>query len=166
MGKTPLLQVHDLTISFRNEEGVTRAVDSVSFDLFPGETLAIVGESGSGKSVSTLSILGLIDPPAGKIEQGEILFSVPGESTVDLLQIPEKAMRRYRGKEIAMIFQEPMTSLNPVLTCGTQVVETLLAHLALSGKEAKVRTIDLFREVMLPRPEEIFKSYPHQSSGG
>ena len=92
MGKSPLLHVHDLTVSFRNEEGVTRAVDSVSFDLSPGETLAIVGESGSGKSVTTLSILGLIDPPAGKIEQEEIIFTAPGESTVDLLKIPEKGL--------------------------------------------------------------------------
>jgi peptide/nickel transport system ATP-binding protein len=166
MEKLLLLQVKNLSVSFQSEDSVTRAVDSISFDLHEGETIGIVGESGSGKSVTALSILRLIDPPAGKIDSGEILLTTERQTPHDLLLFSEKEMRKIRGKEISMIFQEPMTSLNPVLNCGYQVMEPLLEHLKLNTKEAKSRTIELFNEVKLPRAEAIFRSYPHQLSGG
>ena len=166
MEKPLLLEVKNLSVNFHREDSVTHAVDSVSFTLREGETLGIVGESGSGKSVTALSILKLIDPPSGIIDKGEIFFTSNQKPPVDLLQLPEKEIRHYRGKEISMIFQEPMTSLNPVLTCGSQIMETLLAHLPMKRKAAKIRTIELLNEVMLPRPKEIFRSYPHQLSGG
>lgn len=139
------------------------AVNDVSFTLNKGETLGIVGESGSGKSVTSLSIMRLISSP-GKITGGQIIYN-NGVRT-DLLSIQEKQMRKYRGKEIAMIFQEPMTSLNPVIKCGKQVVEAIRLHLKFSYKEAKKRTIHLFEEVQLPRPADIFNAYPHELSGG
>ena len=166
MGKSLLLEVKNLSVSYQSEDSVTRAVDSISFDLHEGATMGIVGESGSGKSVTALSILRLIDPPAGKIDSGEIIFYQKGENPEDLLLLPENEIQKFRGKEISMIFQEPMTSLNPVLTCGFQVAETLLEHFSINKKEAKSRTIKLFNEVKLPRPEEIYRSFPHQLSGG
>jgi peptide/nickel transport system ATP-binding protein len=166
MEKRVLLTVNNLSVSFQSENSVTRAVDSISFDLNEGETLGIVGESGSGKSVTALSILRLIDAPAGKVDAGEILFHPNENSVVDLLRISEKEIRKYRGKEISMIFQEPMTSLNPVLTCGLQVMETIRQHLPLTRREAKIKTLELFSEVQLPEPARIFRSYPHQLSGG
>jgi peptide/nickel transport system ATP-binding protein len=162
----PLLQVKDLVTGFYSDGQYTAAVNSVSFDLYPGETIGIVGESGSGKSVTSLSLMRLIASPPGKIQSGQIIFQKQGETPVDLLQLSEKQMRSYRGNEIAMIFQEPMTSLNPVIKCGKQITEALELHLKLNKKQAYQRTIELFNEVQLPRPEQIFNSYPHQLSGG
>jgi peptide/nickel transport system ATP-binding protein len=162
----PLLSVQNLTIDFASHRGNTRAVDSVSFELNRGETLAIVGESGSGKSVTSLALLGLIPRPPGQVASGQAVFQSEQLGEVDLLKLSEKELRRVRGNDISMIFQEPMTSLNPVYTCGSQVVEALLLHTNLSEREAKLRTIELFTEAQLPRPEGIFKSYPHEISGG
>ncbi|MFH0866112.1 MAG: ABC transporter ATP-binding protein [Bacteroidota bacterium] len=161
---TPLLEIKNLTTEFFSDEGNIKAVDGISFHLNKGETLGIVGESGSGKSVTSLSVMRLISVP-GKISGGQIFYTkenLPAE----LLSLPEKEVRKYRGKEIAMIFQEPMTSLNPVMKCGKQVVEALRLHLKLSCKKAKEKTIQLFEEVLLPRPLDIFNSYPHEISGG
>ena len=162
----PLLTVSNLTIDFASHRGDVRAVNDVSFELNRGETLAIVGESGSGKSVTSLALLGLIPRPPGRIASGTAVFQSPALGEVDLLRLPEKQLRQVRGNDISMIFQEPMTSLNPVYTCGQQVVEVLLLHTHLSAHEARLRTIQLFTEAQLPRPENIFKSYPHEISGG
>ena len=165
MSKQPLLEVKDLVTEFRTDNGTVRAVDGVSFTLHRGETVGIVGESGSGKSVTSLSAMRLIPEPPGKIVNGKILFH--GEDyESDLANLNEKQMRKFRGNEIAMIFQEPMTSLNPVFTCGKQVMEAIQLYQKSSRKEAKEKTIELFNKVKLPRPEEMFKSYPHQISGG
>ena len=143
-----------------------KAVNDVSFTLNRGETIGIVGESGSGKSVTSLSVMRLIPNPPGTISGGEILFHKNQSGSVDLVKISEKEMRSIRGNDIAMIFQEPMTSLNPVFTCGDQVMEAILLHQKVKKKEAKEKTIALFKEVQLPRPEAIFDQYPHQISGG
>nr|MBP9153016.1 ABC transporter ATP-binding protein [Flavobacteriales bacterium] len=137
-----------------------------SFTLNRGETIGIVGESGSGKSVTSLSVMRLIPNPPGRISGGEILFHKNDNSVVDLVKLNERDMRAIRGNDIAMIFQEPMTSLNPVFTCGNQVMEAILLHQKVNKKEAKEKTIALFKEVQLPRPEAIFDQYPHQISGG
>ena len=160
-----LLEIKNLVTEFHTEEGIVKAVNDVSFTLNKGETIGIVGESGSGKSVTSLSTMRLIPNPPGKISGGEILFH-QADKVVDLVQLSEKEMRAIRGNEIAMIFQEPMTSLNPVYTCGEQVAEAIILHQKVSKKEAKTITIDLFTQVELPRPEAIFDSYPHQISGG
>jgi len=162
----PLLQVKDLVTGFYSDGHYSKAVNSISFSLKSGETLGIVGESGSGKSVTSLSIMRLIASPPGKIESGQIIFQKDESTSVDLLKLGNKEMCSYRGKDIAMIFQEPMTSLNPVIKCGKQITEALRLHLKISQKQAYQRTIDLFNEVQLPRPEQIFNSYPHQLSGG
>ncbi|MFK7949051.1 MAG: ABC transporter ATP-binding protein [Saprospiraceae bacterium] len=162
-----LLEVIDLQTYFSTEEGTTKAVDKVSFTIYRGETVGIVGESGSGKSVTSLSIMQLIPSPPGKIVDGQILYYPNDDNEpIDLLQIPENEMRKYRGNEIAMIFQEPMTSLNPVYTCGNQVMEAILLHQKTSKSEAKKLTLDLFEKVQLPDVERVFKAYPHQLSGG
>jgi peptide/nickel transport system ATP-binding protein len=163
MNENSLLQVKNLVTSFTSDGKIITAVNDVSFTLGKGETLGIVGESGSGKSVTSLSIMRLISSP-GKITGGQIIFN--NGSSPDLLSIPERQMRKYRGKEIAMIFQEPMTSLNPVIKCGKQVVEAIRLHLKFSHKEAKKSAIRLFEEVQLPRPLDIFNAYPHELSGG
>ncbi len=160
-----LLEVKNLRTEFITEEGKNPAVKDVSFSLRKGETLGIVGESGSGKSVTSLSLMRLISAP-GIISAGEIFYNSREKGRVNLLGLPEKEMRTFRGNEIAMIFQEPMTSLNPVFTCGDQVAEALILHKNLSKKEAKLQTISLFEKVELPRPEQMFSSYPHQISGG
>jgi len=161
----PLLEVKNLVTEFHTDNGTVRAVDDISFTLHRGETIGIVGESGSGKSVTSLSAMRLIPEPPGKIVNGKILFH--GEDYAsDLAKLNEKQMRKFRGNEIAMIFQEPMTSLNPVFTCGKQVMEAIQLHQKFSRKAAKEKTIELFKKVKLPRPEEIFRSYPHQISGG
>ncbi|MBG8554538.1 ABC transporter ATP-binding protein [Hymenobacter guriensis] len=162
----PLLSVRNLTIDFQSHRGNTRAVADISFDLNRGETLAIVGESGSGKSVTSLALMGLIPLPPGQIVSGEALFQSEALGEVDLLKLPEEQLRKVRGNDIGMIFQEPMTSLNPVYTCGHQVVEALRLHTTLSSKEAEARTVELFTMAQLPRPEKIFTSYPHEISGG
>jgi peptide/nickel transport system ATP-binding protein len=162
----PLLSVQDLTIDFHSQRGHTRAVAGVSLDVSRGEVVAIVGESGSGKSVTSLALLGLLAKPAAHIESGVARFTSEKLGEVDLLKLSEKELQQVRGNDISMIFQEPMTSLNPVLTCGYQVVEALLLHTSLSKQEAEARTIELFTEAQLPRPAQIFKSYPHEISGG
>ncbi len=165
MGKTTLLEVKNLITEFKSEERTNKAVNEVSFTLNRGETIGIVGESGSGKSVTSLSIMRLI-ASAGRISSGEIIFHSAKQGPIDLLKLSEAEMRYYRGNEISMIFQEPMTSLNPVFTCGDQVMEAIMLHQNLNKKEAKEKTIQLFKEVQLPRPDAIFNCYPHQISGG
>ncbi|GAB2460171.1 peptide ABC transporter ATP-binding protein [Hymenobacter qilianensis] len=162
----PLLTVSNLTIDFTSHRGDVRAVNDVSFELRRGETLAIVGESGSGKSVTSLALMGLIQMPPGRVTTGQTRFQSEELGEVDLLKLSDEQLRRVRGNEISMIFQEPMTSLNPVHTCGAQVVEALRLHTSLSSKEAEARTIELFATAQLPRPEKIFKAYPHEISGG
>ena len=157
----PILEIADLRTWFFTRDGVVRAVDGVSFHVIPGETLAIVGESGCGKSVTALSILRLIPSPPGRIVSGEIRFA--GR---DLLGLSEAEMRQVRGNEISMIFQEPMTSLNPVLTIGSQIAEVLLLHEKLSRREAWAKAVDMLRLTRIPEPEQRAKEYPHQLSGG
>jgi len=166
MSDRKLLEIKNLVTEFRTDGEVMKAVNDVSFTLNRGETIGIVGESGSGKSVTSLSVMRLIPNPPGKISGGEILFHKNDNSIVDLVKLNEKEMRAIRGNDIAMIFQEPMTSLNPVFTCGDQVMEAILLHQKVNKKEAKEKTIALFKEVQLPRPEAIFDQYPHQISGG
>ncbi|HRI28306.1 MAG TPA: ABC transporter ATP-binding protein [Chitinophagales bacterium] len=161
-----LLEVNQLETHFKTEEGLVKAVDKVSFTLNRGETIGIVGESGSGKSVTALSVMGLIPNPPGKVVGGEIWFHNKQNQRIDLAKLPEEELRKYRGNEIAMIFQEPMTSLNPVFTCGSQVTEAILLHQKTTPQQAKALTLDLFRKVQLPTPERIFDAYPHQLSGG
>jgi len=162
----PLLTVQNLTIDFRSQRGQTRAVAGVSLEVSRGEVVAIVGESGSGKSVTSLALLGLLAKPAAHIESGTARFESEKLGEVDLLKLSEEELQQVRGNDISMIFQEPMTSLNPVLTCGYQVVEALRLHTSLTKAEAEARTIELFTEAQLPRPAQIFKAYPHEISGG
>ena len=165
MNKT-LLEFKNLVTEFHTEGTTVKAVNDISFSLNKGETVGIVGESGSGKSVTSLSAMRLIPSPPGIISGGEIVFHASNGEKVDLLQISEEEMRSYRGNDIAMIFQEPMTSLNPVFTCGDQVLEAIMLHQKLNADEAKSLTIELFKKVQLPDPERIFSTYPHQISGG
>lgn len=166
MDNTPLLEVKNLVTQFRTERELMRAVNDVSFILHAGETIGIVGESGSGKSVTSLSVMQLIPNPPGRITGGQIIYHDRQGKSVDLVQAGEAAMRGYRGNDIAMIFQEPMTSLNPVIKCGEQVMEAILLHQKISKKEARRRTLELFTEVQLPTPEAMLDRYPHQLSGG
>lgn len=166
MDQQNILEVNNLTVVFHHEKGITTAVDDISFSMVRGETLGIVGESGSGKSVTALSILRLLPEGSGEFKKGDILFRDSAGSMTSLLSLTEKQLQGFRGKEAGMIFQEPMTSLNPVLTCGFQVSETLRWHQKINKKEARARTLEWFNEVGLPRTESIFKSYPHQLSGG
>lgn len=158
---SPLLSVKNLTVDFHTSEGVTRAVNNVSFDIPEGKTIGIVGESGSGKSVTSLAVMGLLQKPAAKIPQGEIYFQ--GQ---DLLRFNDSQMRAIRGNQIAMIFQEPMTSLNPVFKVGDQIAETLRLHKGLSNKEAWEKSVDLMNLVGIPRPAQSAHKYPHEMSGG
>jgi oligopeptide/dipeptide ABC transporter ATP-binding protein len=157
----PLLSVRGLRTTFRAEDGEFAAVEDVSFDLAEGEVLGIVGESGSGKSVTALSILRLIPNPPGRIARGAVLLE--GQ---DMLKLPERRMREIRGAEIAMIFQEPMTSLNPVLTVGEQIVETIRYHERIGPQAATRRALDLLDQVGIPSPAQRLAEYPHQLSGG
>jgi peptide/nickel transport system ATP-binding protein len=157
----PLLEIEDLRTWFFTRDGVVRAVDGVSFHVGEGETLAVVGESGCGKSVTALSILRLVAVPPGRVVSGRISFA--GQ---DLLALSEAAMRRIRGNEISMIFQEPMTSLNPVLTIGRQIGETLTLHQGLSTREARARALEMLRVVQIPEAERRLDQYPHELSGG
>jgi len=161
----PLLRIHNLSIDFISESGTTSALKNVSLSVDRGEILAIVGESGSGKSVTALSILQLLAKTA-KFSSGEISFSEDSQTRINLLRLSKKELEQIRGNKIAMIFQEPMTSLNPVFTCGFQVAESLELHKALSSSEAKQQAIEWFRKVKLPEPEKVFSKYPHQLSGG
>src|SRR5215470_5290935 len=156
-----MMEVKDLVTRFYTQEGIVYAVNGVSYKLHEGETLGVVGESGSGKSVHVLSIMGLIPSPPGKIENGEVLFR--GR---DLLKLSQDEMRAVRGAEIAMVFQDPMTSLNPVLTIGTQITEALKLHLGMSDSEANERAADLLTMVGIPDAAKRLKNYPHQFSGG
>jgi peptide/nickel transport system ATP-binding protein len=161
MVDAPLLRVKGLVTGFRTDEGILRAVDDVSFDVPRGTTVALVGESGCGKSVTALSILRLIEWPPGRIQAGAI--ELEGR---DLLQIPERAMRDIRGNVVSMIFQEPMTSLNPVYTVGWQIVEAVRLHRKKSRREARARAVELLRLVGIAEPETTVDSYPHELSGG
>ncbi len=166
MEKEVLLEIKNLVTEFKTEDEFVKAVNDVSFTLHKGETIGIVGESGSGKSVTSLSVMGLIPNPPGKITSGEIIYKTKDGKTVDLVKAPESEMRNYRGNEIAMIFQEPMTSLNPVIKCGQQVMEAIILHKKVSKKQARAITLDLFNQVQLPTPELMMDRYPHQISGG
>ncbi len=157
----PLLSVRNLKTYFHTDEGIVRAVDGLTYDLAKGETLGIVGESGCGKSVHALSVMRLIPTPPGKIVDGEILFE--GKN---LLRISDEEMRHIRGNRIAMIFQEPMTSLNPVLTIGEQIAEAVILHQKLDRKAAWDRAVDMLERVKIPMARERVKDYPHQFSGG
>ncbi|MFZ4706249.1 MAG: ABC transporter ATP-binding protein [Bacteroidales bacterium] len=166
MEKVPLLQLSELTVSFSSDTGCTTAVNDVSLKINKGETLGIVGESGSGKSVTSLAIMRLLPSKGCIINTGKIIYQPEDGGSIDLLNLEEREMRNYRGKEIAMIFQEPMTSLNPVHRCGEQVAEAIMLHEKITHQQARDKTLDLFREVLLPRPEDIYKAYPYQLSGG
>ena len=161
---TPLLQIQNLSVSFRSDDAVYTAVKDISFNVEAGEITVIVGESGSGKSVTSLSIMQLLPKQASA--KGKIIFAIQNIEPINLLQLSPKEINKIRGKDIAMIFQEPMTSLNPVLTCGSQVQEAIQLHEKVSATIAKQQTIKLFEKVKLPEPAEIFNRYPHQLSGG
>jgi oligopeptide/dipeptide ABC transporter ATP-binding protein len=156
-----LLEVKNLVTNFYTDDGIASAVDNVNFELDKGETLGLVGESGCGKSVSALSIMRLVPEPAGKIEKGKIFFK--GK---DLLGLSEKQMQSIRGNEISMIFQEPMTSLNPSYSCGNQIDEILICHKKISRAEAKKETLEMLNRVGIPSPSQRYNEYPHQLSGG
>ncbi|HMV03770.1 MAG TPA: ABC transporter ATP-binding protein [Chitinophagales bacterium] len=161
-----LLDVKNLVTEFKTENGLVKAVNDVSFQIKKKQVVGIVGESGSGKSVTSLSIMRLIPNPPGRIASGEILYHNQNNEIVDLTKLSEEEMRKYRGNEIAMIFQEPMTSLNPVFTCGNQVMEAIMLHQKLDKNVAAAKTLELFEKVKLPNPQRILEAYPHQLSGG
>lgn len=161
MGKDPLLSVENLKVYFYGEEKTSRAVDGVSYEVEKGEIVCLVGESGCGKTVSALAILGLVPVPPGKIVGGKILFK-----NSNLLELTEDKLEKIRGREISMVFQEPMTSLNPVFTIGDQIKEVILNHEKTGKKEAKERTIKLLKDVGIPSPEDRINDYPHHLSGG
>jgi len=161
LAENKLIDVNNLRTYFHTEEGTVKAVDGVSFEIYPGETLGVVGESGCGKSVTSLSIMRLIESPPGKIEEGEILFN--GK---DLTKLSQGQMRKIRGNDISMIFQEPMTSLNPVYTVGDQIMEAILIHKNVNKKQAREEAINMLRKVGIPLPEQRVDEYPHQLSGG
>ncbi|MDR1949361.1 MAG: ABC transporter ATP-binding protein, partial [Spirochaetaceae bacterium] len=156
-----LLSIKNLDVEFHTPEGIHRAVRGLSLNLGKGETLGLVGESGSGKTVTALTLMRLLPDPPAKILGGEIRFE-----DRELLSMPPEAIRRIRGNEIAMIFQEPMSSLNPIHTCGKQIMEPLILHLGLTKKEARERTADLLNMVGIPSPKQRIGEYPHQLSGG
>jgi oligopeptide/dipeptide ABC transporter ATP-binding protein len=157
----PVLQVEGLCTEFRTRAGRALAVSDFSYDLYAGETLAIAGESGSGKSVSSLSVMGLIPDPPGRITAGKVIFE-----NRDLLKLSDRQMEEIRGIKISMIFQEPMTSLNPVLSIRRQMLEGIVKHLGLAPKEAYARALEMLRQVNIPAPEARLKEFPHQLSGG
>lgn len=159
--ENPLLSIEDLKTWFYTDDGIARAVDGVSYAIRPGETLGVVGESGCGKSVTAMSVLQLVPTPPGKYVGGEILFK--GEN---LLEKSEAEMRKIRGKEISVIFQEPMTSLNPVFRVGDQIGESLRLHEGMTKAQARERSIELLKQVGIPSPEQRIDEYPHQLSGG
>ena len=162
----PLLRVSHLHTQFATEAGLVNAVDDVSFTLDAGEALAVVGESGSGKSVTSLSIMGLIADPPGRIAGGEILLRTRTGAVVDLARLPRRALRRLRGRDIAMIFQEPMTSLNPVLSVGDQIAEAVMIHLDVTRADAARRALEMLELVEIPAARQRLGEYPHQLSGG
>ena len=164
--KKPLLQINNLSVDFVTESGTTSAVRNISFEINGSETVAIVGESGSGKTVTSLSVLQLLPSPPAIYRSGEILFSENGTAQIDLLKLQQKDLRKIRGNKISMIFQEPMTSLNPLKTCGSQVMEAMRLHQPISEKKAIEKTIELFEKVKLPDPSSMLSRYPHEISGG
>ncbi|MEO6134880.1 MAG: ABC transporter ATP-binding protein, partial [Ginsengibacter sp.] len=164
--KFPLLEIKNLSVNFVTESGSSSALENISFTINHGETVAIVGESGSGKTVSSLSILQLLPSPPAQYVSGEILFSEDGNTQINLLSLGEKELQKIRGNKISMIFQEPMTSLNPVKTCGSQVIEAMRIHENISLQEAEKKAISLFEQVKLPDPAGMLRRYPHQISGG
>ncbi len=166
MEKEVLLQVKNLVTEFKSDNELIKAVNDISFTLHKGETIGIVGESGSGKSVTSLSIMQLIANPPGRVSGGEILYHSKNNGIINLRTLSNQDMRAFRGNEIAMIFQEPMTSLNPVYSCGAQVMEAIILHQKINEKEAKQKTLHLFSQVQLPDPERMFDAYPHEISGG
>ena len=161
-----LLSIQQLEVAFKTENGFAKAINGISFDIAKGETVAVVGESGSGKSVTSLSTLRLLPQPPAVYPNGNIIFTKKDGTTIDLLQATAQQLQSIRGNEIAMIFQEPMTSLNPVFTCGAQVIEAIQLHQKVTKAEARLRTLSLFEKVKLPNPESILQRYPHQLSGG
>jgi len=161
-----MLQIKNLRIDFETEQGRHTAVHDISFDVNPGEIVAVVGESGSGKSVTALSILRLLPEKTVRYTNGHIFFAQKDQAPTDLLKAKPRYLRSVRGSKIAMIFQEPMTSLNPVFTCGHQVMEAILLHHTITGAAAKQQTLALFEKVQLPNPAALFNRYPHQLSGG
>ncbi|CAN5525870.1 ABC transporter ATP-binding protein [soil metagenome] len=162
----PILQVENLRTYFKTDAGLARAVDGVSFHVDPGETLGIVGESGSGKSVTSLSVMRLIPQPPGQIQADSRILFRGDRGVEDLVVVGEERMRQIRGNDIAMIFQEPMTSLNPVFTVGSQIIESLRLHQGLEKKAAREKAIDMLKLVGIPIPEQRVDEYPHQLSGG
>jgi peptide/nickel transport system ATP-binding protein len=162
----PLLSIQQLNIHFKTEEAPFHALQDISFDVYRGSITAVVGESGSGKSVTALSVLKLLPVPPADYSSGKIMFSEDGNSASDILTMDEEHIRKLRGNRISMIFQEPMTSLNPLITCGRQVAETIILHRQVSQKQAAAITADLFRQVQLPDPEGMLHRYPHELSGG
>jgi len=161
MTDQPIIEIKNLKTYFKTDEGIAHAVDDVSFSVYPGETLGIVGESGCGKSVTSLSMMKLIPQPPGYFAGGEILYK--GRNILD---IPETEMREIRGNKISMIFQEPMTSLNPVFTVGHQIEEAIIVHQGLNAKDARQKAIEMLKLVSIPSPEQRADEYPHQLSGG
>jgi glutathione transport system ATP-binding protein len=164
--REPLLSVRSLSVAFGQGAGAFRAVKDVSFDVLPGRTLAVVGESGSGKSVTSLAIMRLTDYTGGRIAGGEVLFRPQGGEALDLVKASDTRLREIRGNDIAMIFQEPMTSLNPVFTIGNQITETLTLHEGLNARDARLRAKELLEKVRLPDADKLLDRYPHQLSGG
>jgi oligopeptide/dipeptide ABC transporter ATP-binding protein len=162
MATEPLLSIRELAVEFKTDDGIVHAVDGISYDVFPGETLGIVGESGSGKSVSTMALLGLIPTPPGRIASGTAMFK--GK---DLLKMKREELRRFRGDEVAMVFQDPMTSLNPVLKVGYQLGEAIKTHYPKEPDDkVRSRVVDLLRLVGVPNPDVRVNQYPHEFSGG
>ncbi len=162
----PILRVHDLSVDFVTEEGLVHAVRQVGFDLFPGKTHGLVGESGCGKSVTALAMMRLLNRNASRIRSGKIVFNLPGQGDTNLLELPARDMQHVRGNHMSMVFQEPMTSLNPVQRCGQQLKEVLLWHGKATRHQADQMALHLFGEVRLPEPERIMRAWPHELSGG
>ena len=157
---TPVLSVRDLKVEFPTRRGTLTAINDISFDIAPGEVLGVVGESGAGKSITGTAVIGLIEPP-GRIAGGQVLLK--GQRIDNL---PAEAMRKIRGKRIGMVFQDPLTSMNPLYRIGEQLVETITTHLNMSGAQARRHALDLLAEVGIPAPETRIDNYPHQFSGG